>query len=77
MTLIETANQIQSAIDNAIVGCDMTTREGKAEAMIACLDLFAQWRDEELRAYIAATEDPGFDLSPAAFTSRNHRISVQ
>lgn len=73
-----TPTEIRTAIENCFVGHDMTTREGKSKAIIACLDMFRAWDDAEARAYIEATEDPGFDLSPAAFSaSRNHSISVQ
>lgn len=75
-TLLDQANEIKAAIENCVIGIDQTTREGKAKAIIATLDLFAQWQDEEARAYIAALEaDPDFDLSPAAFSTTYNRLN--
>ena len=69
--------EIQASIDNCIVGIDQSTREGKAKAINASLDLFASWRDQDARNYQAALET-GVDLSPRAFDAiRNCRISVQ
>ena len=71
-----TITEIQNAIDRCAIGIDQTTREGKAKAINATLDLFRAWRDQDAKDYLVAL-DSNPDLSPAGFdAARNHRISV-
>ena len=65
---------LEAAINRCFMDCDDST-EGKIKAVSAFLDQVDQWRDQEALAFIAATADPDFNLSPAAFNTTRNRLN--
>ena len=71
-----TITELKASIDACFVNCTESI-EDKTNAFITNMDQLDQWRDQWMRAYQDALEDPNFDMSPGEFCRRYHRSQFQ